>query len=150
MLAVMNKIWSIKNVFNNQNRKRSEHKYRHLYRIQYIVYSACKVDVSQITLQWEDWVVLDPHLFWCTSHFCFNFAICACVIFVGLFHTYLVDTHTHSRKIFQCSGQMLIPLSDILLALHLNSLVLHCMCIWWQILYLIYSAFLQHTPSSHI
>lgn len=55
----------------------------------------------------------------CVSHFC---------LALSLFHTHTVHTPTHA-EINPCSGQNLISLSDSLLALHPNGLVLHRMCI---------------------
>lgn len=69
-----------------------------------------------------------------------------CLISVLLVCSLYTDTHTPTHaKIYP--AQILISLSDSLLALHSNGLVLHRMCIWWQILHLIYSAVLHCAPT---
>lgn len=57
--------------------------------------------------------------------------ISLCVRVCESHFTHVVPTHTHrcKKKIYSCSGQILISLSDSLLALHPNGLVLHRVCI---------------------
>lgn len=69
--------------------------------------------------------------------------VCLCGCLISTYKWRQSERANYSRA----RSRSPISLQDSLLGLHLDALVLHCMRIWWQILYLIYSAFLPHTCS---
>lgn len=157
--CLINNIWCVKYLFTQQKGKREgTWRQAHICReyiiyIQYMVIDSTPINAATFKIEKGLNMVLRPQCCFDAQATFLSISVCVCFVSVLIFcsFTHIVDTHTHTNaKIYPCWGQILISLSDSLLALHPNGLVLHRVYIWWQILHLIYPAFLQCAPTSFI